>query len=147
VRRASAIVTAVIVGASGLILASPGLANASTASCTGFSAYALVNGAGDGFTDVPTVGTNTWQPACQLAYGNDSSAVTVLQQTLNGCYGYDLTEDGDFGPATQAAVEGMQADIGVSVDGIYGPNTRTAMKFRPSEGSPCGKLKEPLTKA
>jgi peptidoglycan hydrolase-like protein with peptidoglycan-binding domain len=147
VRRASAIVAAVIVGASGLILASPGLANASTASCTGSSAYELVNGAGDGIGVVPTVGNNTFQPACQLASGNDSSAVTALQETLNACYGYDLAEDGDFGPATEAAVEGMQADIGVSVDGIYGPNTRTAMKFRPTEGSPCGKLKEPLEKA
>jgi peptidoglycan hydrolase-like protein with peptidoglycan-binding domain len=146
VRRASAFVAAVIVGASGLILASPGLANASTASCTGFSAFQLVNGAGDGNTDVPTVGTNTFQVACQLAETNDSSAVTVLQQTLNACYGDDLAEDGDFGPATQAAVEAMQADIGVSVDGIYGPNTRTAMKFRPTEGSPCGKLHEPLIK-
>jgi murein L,D-transpeptidase YcbB/YkuD len=39
----------------------------------------------------------------------------------------------------------MQSRIGVSVDGIYGPNTRTAMKFRPTEGN-CGKLKAPLTK-
>jgi peptidoglycan hydrolase-like protein with peptidoglycan-binding domain len=95
---------------------------------------------------VPTVGSNTFQPNCQLAQSNDSSAVTALQETLNACYGYDLSEDGDFGPATRAAVEGMQADIGVSADGIYGPNTRTAMKFRPTEGSPCGKLHEPLEK-
>jgi peptidoglycan hydrolase-like protein with peptidoglycan-binding domain len=94
---------------------------------------------------VPTVGNNTWQPACQLASGNDSSAVEVLQLTLNSCYGAALTNDGDFGPATRAAVEAMQADIGVSVDGIYGPNTRTAMKFRPTEGN-CYKLKEPLTR-
>jgi peptidoglycan hydrolase-like protein with peptidoglycan-binding domain len=114
----------------GNILASPGLANASTASCTGGSAYELVNGAGDGITDVPTVGNNTFQPACRLAETNDSSAVLALQQTLNACYGYDLALDGDFGPATQAAVEGMQADIGVSVDGIYGPNTPPAASSR-----------------
>jgi hypothetical protein len=95
VRRASAIIAAVIVGASGLILASPGLANASTASCTGNSAYLLVSGAGDGIGVVPTVSNNTFQPACQR---------------------------------------------------IYWPNTRTAMKFRPTEGSPCGKLHEPLEK-
>ena len=109
--------------------------------------YELVSGSGDGLAPVPTVGNNTFQPACELAEGNDSSAVQTLQLVLNACYGYDLTEDGDFGPATLAAVEGMQSRIGVSVDGIYGPNTRTAMKFRPTEGSPCGKLHEPLVKA
>jgi peptidoglycan hydrolase-like protein with peptidoglycan-binding domain len=64
---------------------------------------------------VPTVGNGTFQPNCQLAAGNDSTAVELLQVALNKCYGYDLTEDGDFGPLTQSAVEGMQSRLGISV--------------------------------
>jgi peptidoglycan hydrolase-like protein with peptidoglycan-binding domain len=132
------------VGASGLILASPGIANASTASCTGVSFFQ--SSGGDGIAGVPTVGNNTWNANCQLSIGNDSSAVTYLQLTLDSCYNAGLTQDGDFGPATQAALKAVQSRIGVSVDGIYGPNTRTAMEWRPTEGN-CGKLKEPLAKA
>lgn len=93
------------------------------------------------------MGYGTFQPDCQLAEGNDSAAVAVLQIALNKCYGYDLTEDGDFGPLTQSAVEGMQSRLGISVDGIYGPQTRTAMEFPPTEGNGCAKLHNPLEKA
>jgi peptidoglycan hydrolase-like protein with peptidoglycan-binding domain len=145
VRRASAIIAAACIAASGIVLASPGLANAATSGCTGSSGYEL--NAGDGIAAVPTVGNATYQVDCQLAYSNDSNAVLELQKALNMCYGYDLSEDGDFGSLTQSAVEGMQSRIGVSVDGIYGPQTRTAMEFPPTEGPGCAKLHNPLEKA
>jgi hypothetical protein len=65
---------------------------------------------------------------CQLKQGNTGNGVRRLQQSLNWCYGYHLTEDGIFGPNTRNALVGMQRRVGTSADGIYGPNTRAAMK-------------------
>jgi peptidoglycan hydrolase-like protein with peptidoglycan-binding domain len=42
--------------------------------------------------------------------------------------GYDPgTADGKDGPKTQGAVKSFQTDVNIQVDGIAGPNTKTAM--------------------
>ncbi|GAA4112578.1 MULTISPECIES: peptidoglycan-binding protein [Streptomyces] len=69
---------------------------------------------------------------CSLQAGNRGESVRALQQTLNGCY-YDgvtrLAEDGDFGPATTKALKRAQQMAGVTADGVYGPNTRDAIRW------------------
>lgn len=65
-----------------------------------------------------------------LKIGDKGPAVKVLQKNLL-LLGYDIGSpgaDGDFGPLTDAALEGFQSDHGLEVDGIYGPNTQKKMK-------------------
>ncbi|MGH9186100.1 MAG: peptidoglycan-binding protein [Acidimicrobiales bacterium] len=58
-----------------------------------------------------------------LRLGSDGEWVEYLQAQLAGL-GHDPgTVDGDFGPRTEAAVVDFQADAGISVDGIVGPQT------------------------
>lgn len=54
--------------------------------------------------------------------GGASSDTRQLQLDLN-TLGYPLEVDGDYGPATKAAVENFQRDNGLVDDGIAGPKT------------------------
>lgn len=64
-----------------------------------------------------------------LRKGNTGEYVTLLQTKLLQ-KGYDLGKygvDGDFGSATLAAVKAFQRDHGLTVDGVVGRNTWTAL--------------------
>jgi hypothetical protein len=139
-RRMVAVITAAGVIGIGITLASPGAAYAATASCTGSSPFLTTENAP---AWIPTIGTNVNQPNCDLGYGNQGAAVSQLQQQMNVCYGTKLATDGVFGSLTQAAVKHVQSLIGVTVDGIYGPQTRNAMKW--FDSARCLKLRQPLT--
>ncbi|MBN9620037.1 MAG: peptidoglycan-binding protein [Actinobacteria bacterium] len=58
--------------------------------------------------------------------GEIDGCVTDLQELLNQ-NGANLSVDGDFGPATLAAVENYQSSHGLSVDGVVGPDTKAAL--------------------
>lgn len=58
--------------------------------------------------------------------GSEGSAVLQLQKMLNA-KGYKLTEDGDFGNKTEAAVKAYQKANGLEVDGEVGPMTWAAL--------------------
>jgi hypothetical protein len=49
--------------------------------------------------------------------------VLTLQTWLNRCMQAGLRGDGDFGPATEAAVRRLQQFWGLAVDGVAGPHT------------------------
>jgi cell wall-associated NlpC family hydrolase len=61
-----------------------------------------------------------------ISYGQKSGCVTELQQLLNK-HGAHLGVDGDFGPATLAAVKSYQSGHGLSVDGVVGPKTKASL--------------------
>ena len=62
-----------------------------------------------------------------LKLGSKGDEVRTLQSLLNS-KGYSVgSVDGDFGPATEAAVRKFQADHGLGVDGIVGKNTWAAL--------------------
>lgn len=61
-----------------------------------------------------------------IEQGQDSGCVTELQDLLDS-HGASLTVDGDFGPATLAAVKSFQSSHGLTVDGIVGPLTKAAL--------------------
>lgn len=62
-----------------------------------------------------------------LRYGDRGDAVAMLQRQLRRA-GFWLKADGDFGPATKAAVTAFQAANGLTVDGIVGPGTFLALE-------------------
>ena len=58
-----------------------------------------------------------------LGNGDRGSSVVTVQAML------DVDADGDFGPATERAVEAYQSAKGLSVDGLVGPSTWAQLAF------------------
>lgn len=54
--------------------------------------------------------------------------VEVLQRVLNHKAGQNLAPDGFYGPATEQAVRNVQQWVGITVDGIAGPQTWGVLK-------------------
>jgi len=77
-----------------------------------------------------------------MSNGDSGSAVKQLQQMLIKL-GYDCGKwgaDGDFGDATELAVEKFQRDHGLTADGEVGPQTMAALKAAvESDGKTTGK--------
>lgn len=61
-----------------------------------------------------------------LRVGAEGQAVRELQAVLRGL-GYDLQPDGDFGPATKAALVAFQSSKGLTPDGVVGRRTLAAL--------------------
>lgn len=61
-----------------------------------------------------------------LQRGDRSQWVIELQQALTR-HGFAVTDDGDFGPVTEAAVRDFQAAYGLTVDGVVGSATWEAL--------------------
>jgi len=74
------------------------------------------------------------------AVGED---VKGLQTLLNDCGIAMITIDGIYGEATRQAVEKLQAEAGISVDGIVGANTRTALAAKIGANSPAAPAPTP----
>ncbi|MGQ5228073.1 D-Ala-D-Ala carboxypeptidase family metallohydrolase [Streptomyces sp. yara] len=68
-------------------------------------------------------GCYTWNRT--LSQGASGADVTQLQTRLSGYPGYGavLAVDGQFGPATTAALKRFQSAYGLAADGVAGPNT------------------------
>jgi peptidoglycan hydrolase-like protein with peptidoglycan-binding domain len=80
----------------------------------------------EGATVPPAISITSSSCPTDMSEGEINGCVTDLQQLLNA-NGAHLAIDGDFGPATLSAVETYQADHGLSVDGIVGPDTKDAL--------------------
>ncbi len=71
-----------------------------------------------------------------LQEGSKGAAVAKLQRRLKQVGFNPGTIDGDFGPATRAAVIGFQKSAGLLADGIAGPHTQTALKLTKNPNLP-----------
>lgn len=99
------------------------------------NSYINITPGGGAWYKIPTSGSNI---NCVLESGVTGTGVRQLQETLNKCYGRSLVLDGSFGPATYNALMYAQGQAGVAVDGVYGTNTRKALKWW-GGGSICTK--------
>lgn len=66
-----------------------------------------------------------WSQNLTLIRLGSKGTLTRLVQAYCNAYWYPLVIDGDFGPATDKAVRRFQDRMGIKVDGIVGPVTRT----------------------
>lgn len=64
--------------------------------------------------------------ASAFRVGDEGSDVAEIQGQL-ASLGYDVVADGDFGPATAAAVKSFQVSRGLDSDGMVGPSTYSAL--------------------
>jgi peptidoglycan hydrolase-like protein with peptidoglycan-binding domain len=63
-----------------------------------------------------------------LRRGSVGNGVRKLQTNLNTVMRSGLVVDGQFGPATEAALKAFQTRYGLTADGIYGPQSAAMMK-------------------
>ena len=111
--------------ATGAALAYAAPASAALYSCNSWSSYYPGS---NQIYQKPTLGLETHNTNCVLGVGNQSGAVTVLQDALNRCYQQGLVVDGDYGPKTRQAVINVQRRIGTAADGVYGPQLRALVE-------------------
>ncbi|HEX8348041.1 MAG TPA: peptidoglycan-binding domain-containing protein [Actinoplanes sp.] len=121
-KRATALAT-MLVATSGVAVFTGGAAQAAPPTCT---RSATVGGQTNPIRVPVSSGGST---TCQLTVGNSGAGVRALQDALLSCYNQRIEIDGDFGNATKAALRTAQTRIGVTSDGIYGPNTSARLKF------------------
>ena len=68
-----------------------------------------------------------------LAGKSDALAVKAVQTALTELGLYSGLIDGDYGPATEAAIEEVQREANLEVDGAFGPETAAALNERYEE--------------
>jgi peptidoglycan hydrolase-like protein with peptidoglycan-binding domain len=64
---------------------------------------------------------------CFMESGDVSSGVLALQRALKFCWGQNIATDSDYGSQTKQAVRNLQKMLGISADGVYGPQTHLEM--------------------
>ncbi|MEC2071323.1 C40 family peptidase [Alkalihalophilus marmarensis] len=87
----------------------------------------------NGSTVVAASSSNT--SSATLRAGSRGAAVTNLQQQLRNHGHFSSAVDGVFGPLTERAVRSFQSARGLSVDGIAGPQTFSALGQAAVSGS------------
>ena len=92
-------------------------------------ARALNGGARPGITRASQGAVSLAQaPSQTLAPGDTGPQVRILQRAL-AALGFSAgTPDGNYGPATQSAVERFQASEGLPQVGVVGPQTLAALQ-------------------
>lgn len=105
---------------------SPAAASTSSCNSTYTSSKSFIEWRGE--ARIPAWSNGTYLSLnCTMQQGSSGSEVRALQTTLNRCYGQSLDVDGEFGALTRDALKRAQDREDIGVDGIYGPQTRSAL--------------------
>jgi zinc D-Ala-D-Ala carboxypeptidase len=88
-----------------------------------------------GLSSDGVVGANTWEKLIvTVQSGSSGDAVRALQDQLKNRYGYSLDITGQFGSTTTTHIQSFQRSKGLTVDGIVGANTWSALVSNSSSG-------------
>jgi murein L,D-transpeptidase YcbB/YkuD len=79
-------------------------------------------------TQTNTNPTTEFPTGTTLQFGDTGTQVKTLQQALISLGYLSGTADGDYGQATQSAVQKFQAAKGLTADGVAGPQTLQALQ-------------------
>jgi len=128
----------------------PTAANAAGKSCNTMHSYSTNVTPGYVWINMPSynAGGGTGDFRCYLAPGASNQGVAALQAGINECYAAQLSKaglkplvkDGVYGAGTKKALAVVQQAIkndtasSMVVDGLYGPTTAGAMRFKASDG-------------
>lgn len=118
------------------LVGTDGAASAAGTCNTTYSFSATYNGQAV-LVYIPSTGSTEASTTCNMGQGAQSNAVKTLQRSLHNCYYENLSIDGIFGPSTKAALKRAQAAEeldGSQVDGVYGPVTRDHIEHYTSLG-------------
>ena len=96
------------------------------AAATAVAGLALAAGTANAASAPSPISLTSSACPTDISSGQISGCVTELQELLNK-HGAHLSVDGDFGPATLAAVKSYQSSHHLSVDGIVGPATKASL--------------------
>jgi Putative peptidoglycan binding domain len=85
----------------------------------------------DGSVPLPIDSSNDAfaSPDCEITPGGSGNAVWLVQVALNACNGQPVPVDSVNGAATIQALAAVQAQNGLTADGVYGPVTREVMAW------------------
>ncbi|MFC4425092.1 N-acetylmuramoyl-L-alanine amidase [Deinococcus navajonensis] len=83
---------------------------------------------GVGLTPDGVIGSATWERLIRTVRQGDSGPAVQAAQGQLAARGYSVTVDGVFGPGTDTAVRSFQSSRGLSADGVVGPNTWHALE-------------------
>jgi peptidoglycan hydrolase-like protein with peptidoglycan-binding domain len=78
--------------------------------------------------------SGTLSPWPVVQNGSQGHPIRTLQSLLRA-HGHNLTVDGMFGPATEAAVKAFQTSKGMAADGIMSAQTWSALIIQVKKGS------------
>jgi peptidoglycan hydrolase-like protein with peptidoglycan-binding domain len=121
--------TAAMLCAVPVVIVSGGAAHASTPACTDWAGYVWGSNS-NGNIIVRTPSSEDYSPNCVMSTSNIyNQGAYALQIALVECYGKKIDEDGYFGASTKSALKAVQKSVGVTVDGVYGPQTGKAIKW------------------
>ncbi len=113
-----------LLGFSALLIAAcgqaPSVPSASVTDAVAADTTTVTDVAPESAAVVTAQALSTW-PVVK-AHQGEANDIRAVQYLLNA-RGYGLAVDGDFGPATTAAVKRFQALRGLAADGVVGPNT------------------------
>lgn len=80
------------------------------------------------FSDITPISTPNFSlSGTNLNIGSTGSDVSQLQEFINFATGSNLKVDGQYGSQTQNAVKQLQSRLGITADGIVGPQTTKAL--------------------